>query len=79
MRSLGAFQVKTHLSQLLKEVEEKGEIIAITRHGQRVAMLVPATRENPIQDAIHSIRKNRIGVKLGDDLSIKDLIKEGRQ
>ena len=79
MQSLGAFQVKTHLSQLLKEVEETGEIVAITRHGKTVALLVPATKENPIQDAIRSIRKNRIGVKLGNDLLIKNLIKEGRR
>ena len=30
MKTLGAFHVKTHLSQILKEIEEKGEVIAVT-------------------------------------------------
>jgi len=79
MQTMGAFQVKTHLSQILKEIEEKGETIAITKHGQIVALLVPAPHENPIALAIESIRKNRHGVILGKDLSLKALIEEGRR
>lgn len=41
MPSVGAFEAKTHLAQLLKRVA-KGEIITITWHGQAVAKLVPA-------------------------------------
>jgi prevent-host-death family protein len=40
-REVGAFEAKTHLSQLLDAVEE-GETITITRHGKPVAALVPA-------------------------------------
>lgn len=46
---IGAFQAKTHLSQLLDRVEE-GETIYITRRGKRVARLVPpklAKKKNP--------------------------------
>lgn len=43
-REVGAFEAKTHLSRLLNEVE-KGRSIYITRHGRRVAELVPVKRE----------------------------------
>ncbi len=38
--TIGAFDAKTHLSQLLDRVEQ-GEQIEITRRGQPVARLVP--------------------------------------
>ena len=41
MREVQATEAKTHLAQLLSEVEH-GETIAITRHGKPIAHLVPA-------------------------------------
>ncbi len=41
MQTIGAFDAKTHLSELLQRVE-RGEEITITRHGKPVARLVPA-------------------------------------
>jgi len=41
-KEVGAFEAKTHFSQLLKQVEE-GQTVYITRHGKRVAELHPAT------------------------------------
>jgi prevent-host-death family protein len=40
MNSVGTFEVKTHLTQLLERVA-KGERIVITNRGKAVAMLVP--------------------------------------
>ena len=40
MKTVGAFQAKTQLSQLLDQVE-KGEVVTITRHGRPVAVLAP--------------------------------------
>jgi prevent-host-death family protein len=40
MRSVGAFEAKTHLAALLDAVAA-GEQITITRHGRPVARLVP--------------------------------------
>lgn len=40
MKTVGAFEAKTHLSSLLDAVEE-GESILITRHGKEVAKIVP--------------------------------------
>jgi len=79
MKTVGAFHAKTHLSQILKAVEEQGEPYAITKHGRIVAIISPVSQEDPIALGIESIRKNRKGVKLGKDLSLKDLIAEGRR
>ena len=79
MQTFGAFHIKTHLSQILDVIEEQGESIVITRHGRRVAIIIPISEADPITQAIESIRKNRHGVTLGKKLSIKSLIEEGRR
>ena len=40
MESVGSFEAKTHLPQLLERVA-KGEEFTITKHGKPVARLVP--------------------------------------
>ncbi len=45
MREIQATQAKTRLAELLRVVE-RGESVAITRHGKPIAHLVPA----PVQD-----------------------------
>jgi len=40
MREVGAFEAKTHLSELLAAVEA-GETVTITRRGKAVAQLTP--------------------------------------
>lgn len=45
MRKVQATEAKTHLAQLLSAVE-RGETIAITRHGKPVAHLVPAKKQD---------------------------------
>jgi antitoxin (DNA-binding transcriptional repressor) of toxin-antitoxin stability system len=79
MQTFGAFHIKTHLSQILKDIAETGETVAITRHGRTIALLTPVLAENPISSAIESIRKNRKGVNLGKNLSLKSLIEDGRR
>ena len=78
--SVGAYEAKTHFSELLEKVES-GEQITITRHGTPVARLVPvkekATAEER-RDAIERIAKLREGLSLGD-LKVRDLIDEGRR
>ena len=41
---IGAFEAKTHFSRLLDQVEAGG-VVYITRHGKRVARLVPHDAE----------------------------------
>ena len=42
-QSIGLFEAKTHLSELINRVE-RGEEVVITRHNKAVAKLVPVTR-----------------------------------
>jgi prevent-host-death family protein len=45
---LGAYEARTHFSDVLDRVEHNGESFAITRHGRRVARLVPEPAEEPL-------------------------------
>ena len=80
MTTVGSYQAKTHLPQLLERVA-RGEKILITRHGQTVAMLVPAEgrKKNGVSDVIRKMRELRKGVTLGPDRTIQQLIDEGRR
>ncbi|HLY89360.1 MAG TPA: type II toxin-antitoxin system prevent-host-death family antitoxin [Acetobacteraceae bacterium] len=51
--SVGAYEAKTHLSELLDRVE-RGEQIVITRHGRPVARLVPEGRED-VEEALTAL------------------------
>jgi prevent-host-death family protein len=57
-REVQASEAKTHLPQLLDEVE-RGATIVITRHGRRIARLVPEAqrRQQEIDEALDNIRK----------------------
>jgi prevent-host-death family protein len=79
VRSIGAYEAKTHLPRLLDEVA-KGERITITKHGRAVAILVPPeTAPTRDVDAVMArIRELRRGNHLRG-LSIRELIDEGRR
>lgn len=80
MTTVGAFEAKTHLNQLLSRAA-KGETIQITRRGVPVAKLVPAIASDEHVDLGEVVRKIRLvrkGVKLGK-ISIRALINEGRR
>ena len=80
MESVGAYEAKTHLPQLLDRVA-RGEEIQITRNGRPVARLVPepAEHETDIRSVIAEIREFRKGRRLGDGVTIRELIEEGRR
>jgi prevent-host-death family protein len=83
MHTVGSYEAKTHLPQLLERVEH-GEIIVITRHGKAVARLVPAVAATPCPDVAAAIAAMQTfheeeGPILGDKLTIRDLINEGRR
>jgi prevent-host-death family protein len=78
--SVGAYDAKTHFSELLERVES-GQEVTITRHGWPVARIVPMTRKTtPKQrrSAIEAMRRLSQGNSL-KGLRIKDLIAEGRR
>lgn len=79
MKTVGAFEAKTHLSRLLEEVEA-GEEVLITRHGRHVARLVPVTpsADQQRRDAVARLRRFRLGKRL-DGISVQELRDQGRK
>jgi prevent-host-death family protein len=79
MKTVGAFEAKTHLNELLQRVS-KGETIRITRRGIPVAKLVPANEEKKkdLKKIGREIREIRKGISL-KGLTIRELIDEGRR
>lgn len=78
--TVGAYEAKTHLSELLEKVEA-GEEIVITKHGAPVARLVPVKKEASAEEraaAIERIQKLSTRLSL-TGLKVKDLIAEGRR
>jgi prevent-host-death family protein len=80
MTTVGAYEAKTHLAELLRRVEA-GERIRITRNGRPVADLVPAdpsasTSTDEVVDQLIAFGRGR---SLGPDASVRDLIEEGRE
>ena len=80
MISVGSYEAKTRLAELLRRVEE-GERITITRHGRPVALLMPpqGSSDRTVSDVVQEIKALRRGRILGSDLSVRDLIDEGRR
>lgn len=81
MNTIGAYEAKTHLPELLERVA-KGERFVITKRGRQVAMLVPP--EAPAQDVATAVRamlewRDANGPRLGGDLRLRDLIEHGRR
>jgi prevent-host-death family protein len=80
MKSIGAFEAKTHLSELLERVS-RGEKITITRHGVPAALLVPVTETAPKlshQEIVEGMRALRKRVKPGK-MSVRKMVAEGRR
>jgi prevent-host-death family protein len=81
MKSVGSFEAKTNLPQLLQRVS-RGEKILITKHGQPVAMLVPAPAQGQkdVRQVIEEFKaySKRQRRALGG-LSIREMIEEGRR
>ena len=77
---VGAYEAKTRLSALLDRVEQ-GETITITRHGRAVAVLAPPpdAADRTVSEVIDELMRFRRGRRLGDDLTVRDLIDEGRK
>ena len=79
MKTVGAYEAKTHLPKLLEQVIN-GERIIITKHGVPVAVLQPpdSLRKTNPKEVISELRKFREKHSL-DGLSIRDMIEKGRR
>ncbi|CAN5289739.1 type II toxin-antitoxin system prevent-host-death family antitoxin [soil metagenome] len=79
MQSVGSYDAKTHLSELLDRVA-RGETILITRYGTPVAKLAPAgpaSDRNP-GEVFQEILEFRKGRRL-TAAEARELVKEGRK
>jgi len=80
METVGLFEAKTHLSELIARAE-RGEEVIITRHNRPVAKLVPfasdAADAASRRDAVQSLLRAATGRRLG--LDWKTLRDEGRR
>lgn len=58
MKTIGAFEAKTHLSELLEKVG-RGESFLITKRGKPVAALSPVTagKQHGVRELIEDFRK----------------------
>ncbi len=65
--TVGAYEAKTKLSELLDRVE-RGERITITRHGKAIAEIVPKRAHDPVRaaEAMRRMRALAAEVKLDD-------------
>jgi prevent-host-death family protein len=79
-QTIGLFEAKTHLSELVARAEQ-GEEVVITRHNKPVAKIVPVQRA---RRSASTARRAAIDGLLAFEpidaggASIKDLIREGR-
>ena len=80
MATVGTFEAKTKLSELLDRVA-KGETITISRHGMPAARLVPVHESGErlsYGEMVAGLRALRSRAKRGPE-SLRELINEGRR
>jgi prevent-host-death family protein len=82
MENVGAFEAKTHFSELLRQVEA-GDTIIITRHGRPVARLVgwdadlETIQEDKASNAV-SVLHAFVRPPLPTGMTRRDVIEDGR-
>jgi len=78
-KTIGAFQAKTHLSELLNEVAG-GAVITITRRGKPVAQIIPFhDRQGKPGTSEILVRFKEIRAVVKGNVSIKEYVKQGRK
>lgn len=77
-RSVGVYELKTHLSSVLEDVLA-GTLITVTRHGHPIARISPvaASSEEERRAAVDRIRAARAGRELG--MAAAEAVGEGRR
>jgi len=78
MRKVGLFEAKQKLSELVERAS-RGERIGITRRGKLAAQIVPAQEEVDLRDIFAKMDEIRKRSKKPRNVSVKELIEEGRK
>jgi prevent-host-death family protein len=79
MRSIGSYELKTHLSEVLDAVEH-GQTVVVTRHGKPIARISPnGNGASPqTRQAVQSLL-NFPRTRLPKGVTISGLIQQGRR
>jgi prevent-host-death family protein len=75
---VGAFEAKTHLSELIETVCRGGEVV-ISRRGKPVVRMVPWTEEAKITRDVLLSEFAGIRSRVGSLVPVKEWIAEGRR
>jgi prevent-host-death family protein len=78
MRKVGLFEAKQKLSELVERAS-RGERIGITRRGKLAAEIVPAEEKIDLKEVFARIEEIRKRSKKPKNVSVKELIEEGRR
>jgi prevent-host-death family protein len=79
MKSVGSKKARARFPSLLKQVR-KGKSFHITQGGVVIAKIVPVEEPPNLEDVIRQMEEFQAkGPELGPDLTIRDLIDEGRR
>ena len=76
--TVGLFDAKTRLSELVEQVANGGDDILITRRGKAVARLVPIDESSEVERSLALLLAARESSKAGSG-SLRELIDEGRR
>ena len=79
MRSIGTYELKAHLSEVLDAVEH-GQTVIVTRHGKPIARILPsdtAEREH-VSEAVQALLSFP-RTRLPRGVTIRGLIEQGRR
>jgi prevent-host-death family protein len=84
MKTIGAYEAKTRLSRVLRDVATQGEEYVIERRGRRMARIVPCDRKRKTVSSgargiVEAFRRIRASVKPGPAFDFKAMITEGRK
>ena len=73
VREIPTSEAKTNFSRLLDEIE-RGETTAITRHGRRIARIVPEQqyRQDEVDDAI--AKMNELRKELAGKITLQEIL-----
>jgi len=82
MTTMGFYEARTHLSELLDHVA-KGKKVLITRRGKPAALISPPPKQDQ-QDVRQVVQemlafRNREGPTLDGKVTVRELIEEGRR
>lgn len=80
MKTIGMFKTKTHLPELIKDVEA-GEELCITNRGRKVAVIIPMNKyyKNKFANIFQEFADLKKRVPLGDVNDILEMKNLGRK